>query len=266
VNADNNRFLVFRQGAGGSLTRVVIPVSTEVLDSALGVVDIDGDGDMDFISGATLDFDQSLYYLENKSLSFTTRHPIAGLMDVYSLETGDLDGDGDEDLVFIDRLSGYRVGYFVNQGLDNWSDPVILGYYSSFGAFAYQNLNLFDTWLHLKDMDSDGKKDIVVSAIPNDQVFWFKNQTLFTGTESLKDSPTLFYPQPAAEYVRVENLPFDNGVLTIYDSYGRQVMNRIIQNDDVIDLVNMSSGLFYYLVSSQDGHQLLSGKLMNVKP
>src|SRR6187551_684608 len=26
VNADNNRFLVFRQGAGGSLTRVVIPV------------------------------------------------------------------------------------------------------------------------------------------------------------------------------------------------------------------------------------------------
>lgn len=266
VNADKNRFLIYRQGTSGGFSRVVVPVSTEVLDLGVGLIDVDNDNDLDIISGAPLDFEESLYYLENKSLSFTTRHPMHGFLHIYSLETGDLDGDGDEDLVFIHRQTSYRVGYMINEGMGAWSDPIYLGSFSSFGSFAYQNDNVFDNWLHLKDMDLDGKKDIVVSAIPDDEVFWFKNQTLFTSTETLVSSPVLFYPQPASYFVRVENLPFETGVLTLFDSYGRQLMQTDIQNQDVISLEGLPMGLHHYLVSSHDHYQLLTGKLLKVTP
>lgn len=266
VNADNNRFLIYRQGTSGGFSRVVIPVSTDVLDLGVGLIDVDNDNDLDIISGAPLDFEESLYYLENKSLSFTTRHPIHGFLDIYSLETGDLDGDGDGDLVFINRQSSYRVGYIINEGMGSWSDPVYLGTFSSFGSFAYQNINVFDNWLHLKDMDLDGKKDIVVSAIPDDEVFWFKNETLFTSTATLVSSPVIFYPQPASDFIRVENLPFKDGVLTLFDSYGRQLMQTEIQNQDVISLERLPTGLHHYLVSSNDHYQLLAGKLLKIIP
>ena len=264
VNGENKRFLMFRQSASGSLSRVVIPASKDVLDKGVGIADVDNDADMDIISGAPLDFTESLYYLENKTNTFTKRHPVAGLVSVYSLETGDLDGDGDEDIVFIDGFGNYRVGYIINQGIDDWSDPVYLDSYSSFGAFAYQNINIFDTWLHLKDMDHDGKKDIVVSAIPDDEVFWFKNETIFTSTETVNSSSLVLYPQPAADFVHVENLPFQNGIISVYDPYGRQVMRTNIQSHDLLDIRSLSSGVYYYLVSGDAEHPLLSGKLLVV--
>lgn len=266
VNSENNRFLIFRQGANGNFARLVVNVSTEVLDKGIGLMDVDNDTDIDIVSGAPLDFEESLYYLENKSLSFLTRHPIEGLLYINSLETGDLDGDGDEDLVFIDRAGGYRIGYIVNQGIDNWSTPTFLDSYSSFGSFAYQNINLFDTWLHLKDMDLDGKKDIVVSAIPDDEVYWFRNETIFTGTRTLIHSPLVFYPQPASDFIHVENLPFGNGVLTVFDSYGSKHMETDIQNQDVIHLSNLPGGLYYYHISNPGFNGVLSGKILKMMP
>jgi hypothetical protein len=106
-------------------------------DSTLGRIgDMDGDGDLDIVSGNTV-------YLNDGPGNFTTSRYV---VPAETRMLGDMDGDGDLDIV-----SGSTV--YLNDGLGNF--PISGG--RSFGTNTTDNMAL-------GDMDADGNLDIVVDS------------------------------------------------------------------------------------------------------
>lgn len=80
---------------------------------------------------------------------------------MYLIYTGDIDGDGDQDLVV---TAGSSIFWFRNNG-------------SGFFTTA-QNISAtlhISNWAHSADIDGDGDLDIVSSAANDDNVVWFEN-------------------------------------------------------------------------------------------
>ena len=147
--------------------------------STPAVADLDNDGDLDIISG---EFSGKFYYLENTGTasvtSFTTPVENAfGLQGIGSLSTpslGDLDGDGDMDLI-----SGSNDGdfyYFENIGTAS-APQFATSVKNPFGLTANQDKRSSGT---LVDLDNDGDLDYFTSDTEG-HFYYFEN----TGTATV---------------------------------------------------------------------------------
>ena len=145
-------------------------------------VDLDEDGDMDLLSASC---DDILSWYENDGTGNFTTHTISnGLQDcLYSVRAGDMDGDGDLDVVAVSYTDGNLVLY-TNDGSENFTSNTIS-----------TELKLARA-LHLADMDGDGDMDPVGISHNSSGfggVYWFKNNN--SGQNFTKESidTTLFY-------------------------------------------------------------------------
>ncbi len=134
----------------------------------LAVYDVDGDGDKDIVTALDNwpdDGDKIVWYANNGTGTFSTEQQIGtGVDGVRALKTGDIDGDGDLDLVcasFIDN----KICWFPNNGSGN------------FGTQSIITTNaLYVTDVEIADLNSDGKNDVVyVSNGSADDVLWQPN-------------------------------------------------------------------------------------------
>lgn len=92
-----------------------------------------------------------------------TEHLIAGGYNYcYGIATGDLDGDGDMDIVSADGFAGLY--WFENDGKGNFTKHVI----------RENNKELLER-LCLADMNGDGRLDVVIIDNINGHVLWFEN-------------------------------------------------------------------------------------------
>ncbi len=119
--------------------------------TALALRDVDGDGDLDLVVGNYAQ--QGRLYLNNGAGTFTdataTRMPV-GTPDTGSLRLGDVDGDGDLDLV-VESVE-QRTRLYLNNGSGRFADATT----SSMPTFAGT------TALAMGDVDGDGDLDLVV--------------------------------------------------------------------------------------------------------
>jgi len=124
---------------------------------SISAADIDGDGDMDVLSGHN-----NIAWYENDGFeSFTPRTiSTSAASSVYAV---DLDGDGDMDVV---GSSAGSVGWYENDGSGSFATHIICNHYWHRGFRSVYAL----------DVDRDGYMDVVAaSSSPNNKIMWYEN-------------------------------------------------------------------------------------------
>jgi hypothetical protein len=122
------------------------------------------------------------------------------------------------------------------------SDSVGNVYYSfiattaggSYGSISFQSTynNVDEIRITANGVASIEIDDIIASS-----------PTLGINNLSLKDKPTIIYPNPSKNSIQLSGLD-KNEKYTIYNIIGRQIKNGIIANNDKIDIRNLTNGLY----------------------
>ncbi len=133
--------------------------------------DLDGDGDID-LAGATHSYSggpNALWWFECTGPGSYTPHQIASIIDPHGVWAGDMDGDGDKDILtvtnFFNMGGDNSVWLYRNNGYNNFA-PVYVG------SIAY------GSDVKAADLDLDGDMDIVASGGGADEEFFYNHGEL----------------------------------------------------------------------------------------
>ncbi len=126
--------------------------------------DLDGDGDLDLIAGSTDDDEVAWYRNDGTPLDGGWQGYIIGTANsVRAVAAGDLDGDGDLDLLSA-SYNDNTVAWYENTGtLSNWTKRVI-----SSGAGGASDVVL-------GDFDRDGDLDVACAQFLDNEISWYRN-------------------------------------------------------------------------------------------
>ena len=128
--------------------------------------DVDGDGDLDVLATAFTDDGIRLWYnLGGSPLAWSAQNIDLGLDGAHFIQSADMDGDGDLDLLSAAQLAG-QLAWFRNDGGQpvSWTKSVVDDAYPG----AQQVFS--------KDMDADGDLDLVATAYNAGDASWYRNE------------------------------------------------------------------------------------------
>jgi MYXO-CTERM domain-containing protein len=237
---ESNR--VFLNNGGGSFTDASTAVLGNVGDLArvIKARDVDGDGDLDIIVGTTYQT-QSRLYVGNGSGSFVeaTAQLPAMLASVGDIAAGDVDGDGDLDLIVADwgagnplTNAGGRTMLWLNDGAGNFSDAT---------SAQMPNVLVRFSWdVELADVDNDYDLDALISCKSCTGSYLFRND----GTGTFADAPAAL-PQFTNNY-EFEPMDLDSDgyldLITIND--GPSLRQHIFMGDGAGGFTDRTSTLW----------------------
>ncbi|MBF0383521.1 MAG: VCBS repeat-containing protein, partial [Magnetococcales bacterium] len=151
--------------------------------------DLDGDGDLDIFMGINSNANISVgsrVWINNGSGQFTSTGQQLGnpsyRLDIRGMDLGDLDGDGDLDVIFTHYLGSRQPDWILlNDGLGHFSD----------GGFL-PNTHSNSSSIALADLDNDGDLDGFVFVYGDTDYVWINNSTgtltslTYTASETVK--------------------------------------------------------------------------------
>jgi uncharacterized repeat protein (TIGR01451 family) len=155
-------------GRGNFSLRGSLGGSTSSDDVALG--DVDGDGRLDIVvaNGASGSGDSNTLWLNQGNWSFAASGESLGtLAPTRDVALGDLDGDGDLDIVFVNDTEKPDWVYLNDGGLQDGT----LGAFTLKQSFGSMNSKHVD----LGDVDGDGDLDVLACALLRNDVIWLNS-------------------------------------------------------------------------------------------
>ena len=164
ASSDDHRLAWYQNldGAGSFGPRRTVSTAFVALED-VAAADVDGDGDLDLVAASSGDATVSWFENLDGLGSFGSRHLVgASVTRPLSLAAGDLDDDGDQDLVV---GSGATVSWYVNDdGAGGFGGPYLI---SSAVTDAHG--------VAAADVDRDGKLDVVAASTVDNKVAWYRN-------------------------------------------------------------------------------------------
>ncbi|KAH8097410.1 hypothetical protein JL720_301 [Aureococcus anophagefferens] len=198
---------------------------TTTVDGGVSVfaIDVDGDGDVDVLSGSYND-DTVAWYENDSSQSFTDHQITESANSVMSVFAIDVDGDGNVDALSASEFDD-TVAWYENDGSLSFTERVIT--YSAEGA-----LSVFAI-----DVDGDGDIDVLSADAGYDTVAWYEND----GSQSFKD----------------------NWIITTLADSARSVFAIDVDGDGDMDALSASLGNNAVAWYENDGSQSFTGRVIS---
>ncbi|MBD3166065.1 hypothetical protein GF324_05680, partial [bacterium] len=182
------------------------------------VIDEDGDGDLDILMETYADRIE-WYINEDGAGTSWTQEIVANHHDLKGFHAGDIDGDGDIDVVALEE--GGQAGSFPYYYT---IDPKIVWYERSLGP-NWQRQTITSSYddlysVHIVDMDQDGDGD-VLSASGSSEFFWWENTD---GAGAGWEPTSLGISSPNARFVTAADVNSDGH----YDAIGTGTQGRVM--------------------------------------
>ncbi len=184
ADSGSGQNLWFPNNRDKSFTTTKAPINDDNPEGeSIDAADIDGDGDIDILSGAyAVDGNPSLIWYENDGTDTFTAHPISiSLSDAAFAKAADLDKDGDTDIitgVWNDDDTDGAIAWYENDGNENFTEHIVI-----------RGKNHVGTVLCV-DLDKDGDTDIVAALSGQGAVGWYENDGNENFTEHIIDAST----------------------------------------------------------------------------
>lgn len=163
-------------GAAGGFGPAQLITDESPAASTIDTADIDGDGDMDVLAGY-VQLDKVVWHENTDGLGAfgPERSVVSFALTCSGVDSGDIDGDGDIDVLSTLALAG-KLAWNANSGAGTFGPKTILATFGSSGSGVLSS--------RLADLDGDGDLDVLAgygySAGPglpgqNNQLLWFAN-------------------------------------------------------------------------------------------
>ncbi|OFY36132.1 MAG: hypothetical protein A2W91_04930 [Bacteroidetes bacterium GWF2_38_335] len=259
---------------------------------SVNCADLDGDGDLDVISASYQDDKIAWYENTDGFGTFGTQNVVTTLADAaHSINSADLDGDGDIDLLsasyyddkiawyenvdgngtfgvqqIISTLADYAVSIFPAD-LDGDGDMDVLSaskgddkiaWYENTdgnGAFGPQQaittIADFAMSVYSADIDGDGDMDVLSASVDDDKIAWYEN-LLVTGIETIQQNSISIYPNPTNGEFTIKTNEMQR--IDIFNLNGQLINQTEAMKDEMkIDLNGNSKGIYTVKVITSKG-------------
>ena len=207
----------------------VRPITTDAKEAqAVASTDLDGDGDLDVVSaslaGNTPDDKGEIAWYENTDGegAFGVQDVIANPEGVRYITLSDMDGDGDDDIIF-SAFSEPNLGWIENTGQGTFSstqDTIVV-------EFPQQKI------MHPADLDGDGDFDILTVFLDGNfrEIVWYEN---IDGLGNFDPAQVVDLPPTVPNEVFPSDIDGDGDLDIIFTSENSVFENRIgwLENTD----------------------------------
>lgn len=155
ASAGIGEIAVLRNLGGGAFADAALSAyATQAYTADAAVADLDGDSDVDVVAVAALSSEPPAILWNQGDGTFGTPQPFSTVLaGVFSVGAGDVDADGDQDLVVLAGSFGQNIQVHRNDGAGNF------GAAETYATAASVSVG---TRILLDDLDGDGAADLVV--------------------------------------------------------------------------------------------------------
>ena len=198
--------------------------------------DFDGDGDMDiFIKEENIGYRTMLNDGKGNFSAHWQMADLTATMDYHSNAAGDLDGDGDLDVLITNgkRTTSMPFKIFLNNGSGNFSDS----------GQEYGSVNI--SWIRLGDLNNDGHLDAFFSIWDNPNQIWLND-----GNGKFVDSGLRLSGRSLTRGSDLGDLDNDGDLDIFIGLYG-QASNEVWFNDTITSINDEGSSFHEFLKEFQ---------------